>query len=347
MRIRWRGFELPTRCVPVEEVMTPQYGNFVIEPFERGFGHTLGNGLRRILLSSIEGSAVTAVRIEGIQHEYGTIPGVYEDMQEIMLNVKELNFRLIGDVTSAEVTVDKKGEGPVTASDIQCPPGIEVVNGERLIATLTDKKASFRAVMLLEKQRGYKTAEDNEVHLKEKEHPAGFIPIDSIFSPVLRVRYAVQDTRVGKITNYDKLILEVWTDGTISPQEAMLEAANIYKKHLNCFTRFRDLGDELEEQKKPGLSDEKLKKAQEELAAKFGIPIADLGLSVRTINCLSSRGLKTIGDIIGMSEAEITKIRNFGKTSAKELKVKLAELGLDYEMTLEGELKKLEESGVE
>ncbi len=347
MRIRWRGFELPTRCVPADISGDNTYGKFVIEPFERGFGHTLGNGFRRILLSSIEGVAVTSVRFAGVTHEYTTIQGVYEEVQEIILNIKELNFRLTGDATRAEAVIEKKGECQVTGNDIECPAELEIINPDNLIATLTDKKAHFKAELIIEKDRGYITSEDNRKRHQAQEQPEGFIPVDSTFSPILRVKYSVEDTRVGKITNYDKLLLELWTDGTISPEDAMLEASNIYKKHLNCFTRFRDLGEELEEKKKPGLSDEKLKKAREELKMKFDTPIENLGLSVRTINCLSSKGLKTVGDIASKSEAEISKIRNFGKTSAKELKTKLGEIGVTFQMSLEEELKKLEERGVE
>lgn len=347
MRIRWRGFELPTRSVPVEEEMTQGYGKFIVEPFERGFGHTLGNGFRRILLSSIEGSAVTAVRVDGVDHEYGTIPGVYQDVQELILNTKELNFKLDNELTRAEIVIEKKGEGDITGHDIQCPAGVEVINPDHVIALQTDAKATFRADMVVEKNRGYISADENEIRLKAQEQPVGYIAIDSTFSPILRVKYAVHDTRVGKITNYDKLIIEIWTDGTIIPEDALLEAANIYKKHLNCFTRYRELGEELEETKKPGLSDEKLKVAQDEMRDKFDTSIENLGLSVRTINCLSSKGLQTVGDIVSKTESEIAKIRNFGKTSAKELKVKLGELGLTFGMDLDDELIKLEERGVE
>jgi DNA-directed RNA polymerase subunit alpha len=347
MRIRWRGFELPTRCIPVEEKLTDTYGMFIVEPFERGFGHTLGNGLRRILLSSIEGAAVVSARFEGIEHEFSTIPGVYEDVQQLILNIKEIRFKMDTGVNRGEVTVEKKGEGEVCAKDITCPPEIEIVNGDHILASLTDSKTVFKAEMIVEKRRGYMDAEENESRLKAQEEPVGYLCIDSTFSPVLRVRYSVDDTRVGKITNYDKLILELWTDGTISPEDSLLEAANIYKKHLNCFTRFRDIGEELEEDKKPGLSDEKLKKEKEKLQKKFETPITELGLSVRTINCLTSEGLNIVEDIVEKPESEITKIRNFGKTSAKELKTKLTELGLTYQMSLEEELEKLEEQGVD
>lgn len=347
MRIRWRGFELPTRCVPVEEELTDTYGKFIIEPFERGFGHTLGNGFRRILLSSIEGAAVVSVRFDRVEHEFATIPGVYEDVQQLLLNIKEICFKMNSGVGQTEVTVEKKGEGKVTAGDISCPSEIEVMNRDHVLATLTDDKAVFKAEMIVEKRRGYLHAEENESRLNAQEQPLGYLCVDSTFSPVLRVRYSVDDTRVGKITNYDKLILELWTDGTISPEDALLEAANIYKKHLNCFTRFRDLGEELKEEKKPGLSDEKLKKEKEKLQKKFETPVTELGLSVRTVNCLTSEGLETVGDIVKKPEAEITKIRNFGKTSAKELKTKMTELDLAYQMSLEEELEKLEEQGVE
>ncbi|MFH1706435.1 MAG: DNA-directed RNA polymerase subunit alpha [Planctomycetota bacterium] len=347
MRIRWRGFELPTRCLPVKESMTASYGKFIIESFERGFGHTLGNGFRRILLSSIEGAAVTAVRLEGVDHAFTTIPGVFQDVQEFVLNLKELNFRLTGEVNKVDVNIEKKGAGDITGADVQCPAGAEVVNPGHVIGTKTEAKGTFRALLVVEKNRGYLSAEENEERLKTQEQPVGFIAIDATFSPILRVQYAVEDTRVGKITDYDKLVMEVWTDGTIYPEDAMLEAANVYRKHLNCFTRYREVGMELEEKRKPGLADEKVRKAQDELKAKFATAIDGIGLSVRTLNCLATKGIKTIGEIAAMPEAEVEKIRNFGKTSAKELKNKLVELGLNFEMDLEDELLKLEERGVE
>lgn len=347
MRIRWRGFELPARCVPVEKEKTKNYGKFIIEPFERGFGHTIGNGFRRILLSSIEGSAIVSVKFHGVSHEFSTIPGVYEDIQEIILNIKELNFRITGEATTGEISIDKSGKGEVRGSDLKCPPEIEMVNPNHVIATVTDQKSAFKADMILEKNRGYMSAEENSIRLKAKEKSAGFIAIDATFSPILRVRYSVEDTRVGNITNYDRLILEVWTNGIIKPEEALIECASIYKKHLNCFTRLREMGEELEEKRKPGLLDEKVKRAKEELKKKFETPVTELGLSVRTINCLTTKGLSAVGDIISKAESEITKIRNFGKTSARELKTKLAELGLTFQMDIDEEIKKLEEMGVE
>ena len=227
MRVRWRGFELPNRVEVVEE-QRPTYAKFVIEPFERGFGTTIGNSLRRVLLSSIEGAAVTHVRVRGVRHEFSAIEGVYEDMPEIILNLKKMRIRLHRD-GPGKLYLDKKGKCEVRAGDFEGDEAIEIVNKDLYICALTDEEAHLVMELDVRRGRGYVTAEENRAEVKE----IGTIPIDSIFSPVVRVRYATENTRVGHKTNYDRLILEVWTDGTVTPHMALVEAAKILRKHLN------------------------------------------------------------------------------------------------------------------
>src|SRR5437870_3920262 len=239
MRIRWRGLELPNRVVCDRITLTDTYGRFTAEPFERGFGVTVGNSLRRILLSSLEGSAVTRVKIQGVQHEISTIPGVVEDVTDIVLNIKSLVVRNTSDQPRT-IRIERHERGVVKAADIIAEQGVEIINPDHVIATLTDD-VPFVVEMRVENGRGYRMAEENV----EQEREIGVIPVDSSFSPVVRVKYEIEDTRVGQRTNYDKLVMEVWTNGTVSPQMALVEGAKILRKHLNPFIQYAEPGPEI------------------------------------------------------------------------------------------------------
>src|SRR5262245_56950044 len=239
MRVRWRNLELPTKVVADPATRTDTYAKFVAEPFERGFGVTVGNGLRRVLLSSIEGTAVTSVKIQGVKHEFSSIEGVREDVTDIVLALKRLRVRFHTDDPKV-LTIDKRGPGAVTGADVQCGSDCEIVNRDLVICTLTADR-QFEAEIEVKNGRGYVTQEENA----REEHEIGVIPLDAIYSPVQRVRYRSENTRVGKMSNYDRLILELWTDGTVTPEMALVEAGKIYRKHLNPFIHFFDLGKEL------------------------------------------------------------------------------------------------------
>jgi DNA-directed RNA polymerase subunit alpha len=327
MRIRWRNFELPSRVQLEEETSTDSYGKFQVEPFERGFGTTIGNGLRRVLLSSIEGTAVTSVKIEGVVHEFSTIPGVYEDVTQIILNIKKLRVRMHTDAPcTLRIDVTEKGE--VTAGNIETDHNVEVVNTDLKICTLTDD-VRFYAEIQVKKGRGYVTAEDNVA----EEQEIGIVPVDSIFSPVYRVRYAIENTRVGKFTNYDRLVLEIWTDGTVEPEMALVEASKIYRKHLNPFVQYFELKEDLAVEGgvlAPEGDEHAKRREMDELLSKS---VDMLDLSVRSKNCLDSENILLIGDLVRFTESELLKVRNFGKTSLKEVKNKLAALGLSLGYT--------------
>jgi len=319
MRVRWRGLELPSRLICDVAALTPSYGKFVAEPFERGFGHTIGNSLRRILLSSLEGAAVTTVKIESAQHEFSTIEGVKEDVADIILNIKGVVVRL-NTSEPKQVRIQKTGPGEVKAGDILTDPEVQVMNPDYHIATLSEG-AKFNAEMVIERGRGYIPAFENA----PKEREIGVIPIDSIFSPVLRVRYRVEDTRVGQKTNYDRLIMEIWTDETIDPEMALVEAGKILRKHLNPFVQYFELGRELHaETEMP----QPVEEADDELNAKYAIKLSELNLSVRARNCLEAENITTVGELMQRSEPDLLKMRNFGKTSLTEIRSKLADLGL-------------------
>ena len=322
MRIRWRGLELPTRVVCEKETLTESYGKFVIEPFERGFGTTVGNSLRRVLLSSLEGAAPTSVKIEGVQHEFTTIPGVVEDVSEIILNVKRIVLTMDSDhVKTFKVEAHKKGE--VKAGDIKTDSTAEIVNKAHHIATLGEK-ADFVMELTVRKGRGYVTAEENE----EGEQVIGVIPVDSIFSPVLRVLYSIENTRVGRLTDYDRLIMEIWTDGSISPEMALVEATKILRKHLTPFVQYFETGREIEASEQDEEEELRKRAEAEELRDTLDRSVAELDLSVRASNCLQAGGIVTLRDLVSRTEGDMLKLRNFGKTSLKEVKDKLAELGV-------------------
>ena len=327
MRIRWRNFELPSKVQPDGETLTTEYGRFIVEPFERGFGHTIGNGLRRVLLSSIEGTAVTAVRIEGAEHEFASLEGVYEDVTDIVLNIKKLRIRYAGrDKITCKIERDKKGV--VTGADVECEGDAEVVNTDLVLCTLTlDRPLVIH--MDVSKGRGYIPADEN----RAEGVALGTIPVDSIYSPVQRVRYAVEATRVGKFTNYDRLVLEIWTDGTITPKMALTEAAKIYRKHLNPFVLFDPVSGEMPVAGSPERSNfNERTRANDEARVLMSRPIADLELSVRARNCLDSANVSTVGQLVAMSEGEVMKLKNLGKTSLAEIKSRLAERGLSLGM---------------
>lgn len=317
MHIRWRGLELPSTVVCEKETLSPTYGKFIAEPFERGFGHTIGNSLRRILLSSLEGSAVTQIKIRGAQHEFTTIPGVLEDVTDIVLNVKSLVVKNHSDSTKV-ITVEKNRAGVVTGADIQCDPEVEIINKNHVLATLT-ADVDFVMEMVVENGRGYVPAHEHSAG----DHEIGIIPIDAVFSPVIRVRCQVDETRVGQKTNYDRLTLEIWTDGSVSPEMALVEAAKIMRKHLNPFIQYQELGPRVFAQPRSGWGS-----IDPVLESKLNMAISDLKLSSRAANCLENENIHTVRDLVQRTEDQLLEFRNFGETSLNEVKEKLAELGL-------------------
>jgi len=327
MRIRWKEFELPNRVSIEKETYTDTYGKFIAEPFERGFGITIGNGLRRILLSSIEGSAVTSVKIGGVEHEFSTIPGVVEDTIYIILNIKNLVVKLHSD-KPRKIRIEAKKKGEVRAGDIIMDDGVEVINEDLHIATISEN-VNFNVEMDVKKGRGYKTAEENGVD----GHEVGVIPIDAIFSPVRKVKIRVEETRVGRRTNYDRLITEIWTNGVISPEMALTEASKIFRKHLNPFVHYSELGRELPQAGEKQIEEvEEEKASADEISKKMAIPISEMDLSVRASNCLEYANVKTIGELVNKEEDELLELKNFGKTTLLEIKKKLNQLGLSFKV---------------
>ena len=330
MRIRWRGLELPSRVAPEKETLTTSYGKFVAEPFERGFGATVGNSLRRILLSSLEGAAVTKVRVQGVQHEFTTIPGVVEDVTDICLNLKSLVLKNHS-ASVKTLRIEKNTRGVVTGADVICDDQVEVVNKDLVIATMTDD-VPFNIEMTVENGRGYVPA--SEHYLNDPE--VGVIPLDATFSPITRVRHLIEDTRVGQRTNYDKLNLEIWTNGTISPSMALVEAAKILRKHLNCFIAYREPGPESgPEGGLKGMSEATgYSPVDMELEEKLNKSLAELNLSVRATNCLESVGINTVRDLVVRNEDELLQVRNFGETTLDEVRERLEEIELRLGMRL-------------
>ena len=331
MRVTWRGLELPTRVERDTIVSSDKYGRFFIEPFERGFGTTIGNSLRRILLSSLEGSAVTSVKIDGVSHEFSTIKGVKEDVTDIVLNVKSLVICLQGEGQKT-MTISANKAGLVTAADIVADPSIEVINKDLVLATLTEK-VEFKMEMVVENGRGYVPASERIADADRFEQEVGRIMLDAVYSPVTRVRYITENTRVGQRTNYDKLILEIWTDGTITPEMALVEAAKILRKHVNPFIQYFELGEQTVAASEVIEVETQEQVVDEELSQKLAMPIQELELSVRASNCLESAKTERVGDLVTMTEAELLKIRSFGKTSLREIRRKLADIGLSLGMT--------------
>ncbi len=328
MRIRWRGLELPSRVVPDRATLSDTYGKFTIEPFERGLGVTVGNSLRRILLSGLEGSAITQVKIRGVAHEITSIPGVVEDVMDIILNIKSLVVRNTSDQPKV-IRIERSEKGTVFAKDIITDATVQIINPEHVIATLTDD-IDFHVELTVANGRGYRAAEENI----GKDREIGVIPVDSSFSPVAKVRYETEDTRVGQRTNYDKLVLEIWTNGTTTPQLALVEAAKILRKHLNPFIQYTEPGPEVSlddrfEQSGGGAVDSALER-------KLAMSLAELELSVRATNCLETEGITTVRDLVSRSDQELLEVRNFGETTLKEVKEKLQENGLTLGMKLPG-----------
>jgi DNA-directed RNA polymerase subunit alpha len=332
MRIRWRGLELPSRVVRDEQVSTDTYAKFTAEPFERGFGTTVGNSLRRILLSSLEGAAVTHIRLKGAEHEFSSLPGVMEDVTDIILNIKSLIVKLDAD-EPREMRLTSNKAGAVTAGMIQADPSITIINKDLVIATLTED-VEFDMTLTVAKGRGYVTAAENIEDIDEQE--IGLIAVDSIYSPVTRVRYATEDARVGQKTDYDRLILEIWTNGTVTPEMALVEASKILRKHLNPFVQYFELGPETAtEEALAAIRDANRSTIDPELQSKLNMTVQELDLSVRANNCLESAKISTVRELVKKTDSDLLKVRSFGKTSLREVKRKLADLGLSLGMDLD------------
>jgi DNA-directed RNA polymerase subunit alpha len=315
MGITWRDFQFPKRIIVEQETYTPNYGKFIAEPLERGYAVTMGNALRRVLLSSIEGAAITSVKIEGVAHEFSTIEGVLEDVPEIILNIKNIALRSYSKAPK-KITIKADGIKEVTAADIITDETIEVVNPSQHIATLTSKKAKLEIEMEVGRGRGFVMAEAN----KREDMPIGVIPIDSIFTPVKKVTFKVENTRVGKRTDYDKLILDIFTNATIEPKEALIYAAKVLSKHLELFFTLGEIPEEEAEELTP---------EETALYEKLKIPITELELSVRSANCLREANIKTLADLVEKTETEILSYRNFGKKSLTEVVNLLKTMGLN------------------
>jgi DNA-directed RNA polymerase subunit alpha len=330
--MRWRGLELPSRVVRDEQVSTDTYAKFTAEPFERGFGTTIGNSLRRILLSSLEGAAVTHIRLKGAEHEFSSLPGVTEDVTDIILNIKSLIVKLESD-DNKEMKISTNKAGAITGAMIESDPAVTIVNKDMVIATLTED-LPFELTLTVSKGRGYVTASENIADTEEQE--IGLIAVDSIYSPVTRVRYATEDARVGQKTDYDRLILEIWTNGTISPEMALVEASKILRKHLNPFVQYFELGSETaNDEAIIALRDANKAMIDPDLQQKLNMTIQELDLSVRANNCLESAKITTVRDLVRKTDSDLLKVRSFGKTSLREVKRKLADLGLSLGMDLD------------
>jgi DNA-directed RNA polymerase subunit alpha len=316
----WRDLIKPKALDVDKESLSGSYGKFVAKPLERGFGLTLGNSLRRVLLSSLQGAAVTAVKIDGVVHEFTPIPDVKEDVAEIILNLKEVRFRLHAE--TATVVIDKSGSTEVRASDIVVSEQVQVLNPDQHIATI-GKGGKLRAEITISRGRGYKPAENN----KTEELPVGWIPVDSFFSPIRRVNYTVTQSRVGQRTDFDKLTMEVWTDGSIHPEDAVSLGSKILKDQLSVFLNFEEEPEPVAEAKEEG---------QQQFNPNLYRSVEELELSVRSANCLQNANIKYIYELVQKTEAEMLKTKNFGRKSLNEIKDILAEMGLSLGMKLEG-----------
>ena len=321
MHIRWRGLELPGAVTADPKTLTSIYGKFTAVPFERGFGTTVGNSLRRVLLSSLEGSAVTQIKLAGSLHEFTTIKGVLEDVTDIVLAIKSLVVKNHSDSTRV-LRVEKSTRGPITGADIQTDEAVEIINKDLVLATLTDD-VPFELEMVVENGRGYVPSGEQS----QASHEIGIIPVDAVFSPVTRVKYEVEETRVGQKTNYDKLTMEIWTNGTVTPEMALVEAAKILRKHLNPFVGYT----------KPGLGvplpgAASLFAVEAPLESRLGMLVSDLRMSLRANNCLHEAGIESLRDLVSRSREELLEVRNFGETTLQEIEEKLRELGLHLGM---------------
>ncbi len=327
MSIKLAPFEIPDRLVKDEDTATETYAIFTAEPFERGFAHTIGNSLRRVLLSSLEGASITTVRIAGVQHEFSSLPGVKEDVTEIVLNLKKIKFKHHENKEPATLSLNVDKQGDVTAGDIEEISEYEIVNKDQHICTL-DRKTKFNLEMEVRAGRGFNASDEN----KHKDMPIGVIPIDSIFSPVRRVKYAVENTRVGQRTDFEKLSLEIWTDGRLEPHEALLQASAVLRHHLDVFVDYDDDAVLIED--RPETQSEE----NSELKKLLNMSVNEIELSVRAANCLNNANITSVGQLAMKSEAEMLKYRNFGKKSLNEIKDKLHELGLSLGMQLDPSL---------
>lgn len=323
MPVRLGRFELPKRLQKDEATATDTYARFIAEPFETGYGHTIGNSLRRVLLSSLEGAAITSIKIDGAMHEFTTVDGVVEDVTDIVLNLKKVKFKVHSRETQVLLLSVNK-EGAVTAGDIEVNQNVEVVNPTQHICTL-DRKKKFEVELEVKVGRGFCPGDEN----KKVDQAIGVIAIDSLFSPVSRVRYAVEAARVGQRTDYDKLIIDLWTDGRISPDDALTQASAILQHHLDVFVGYDKNAVEFEEEAKPQ-DDEKAK-----LRKLLNMSVNEIELSVRAANCLNNANITTVGQLAMKTEQEMLKYRNFGKKSLNEIKEKLATLGLALGMSFE------------
>jgi DNA-directed RNA polymerase subunit alpha len=320
MNRNWRDMIKPKKLEADDKSLTATYGKFIGEPFERGYGTTIGNSMRRILLSSLYGAAITAVRIRGILHEFSTLPGITEDVTDIVLNLKEVRVKLL-DVPVDTVRLSVKGERNVTAADIVTGPRVEILNPEQHIATLS-KDGNLEMEMVVKRGRGYVAAEHN----KDEGDPVGTIPLDAIFSPVLKVNFNVTNARVGQRTDYDRLVMEIWTDGSVKPEDALAYAARILQDQLTIFINFEEEAEIAEplEETIEGKVNENLFR-----------PVDELELSVRSANCLQNADIKFIGELVQRSEQEMLKTKNFGRKSLNEIREILHEMGLGFGMRLE------------
>ncbi len=326
----FKGFQKPKRLVANTETLTDRYGMFMAQPFERGFGTTIGNSLRRVLLSSIEGAAITAVRIEGISHEFSPIEGVVEDGTDIILNLKQIPFKMTTDATkTVYLRVDKPGE--VFSSQIETDPDVEVLDRNMHIATVGDG-ASLNIEMRIKQGRGYVSAERNQ----EEDLPIGYIPIDSVHSPVRKVNFSVEAARLGQVTDYDKLSLEVWTNGAISPQDSIGQAAKLLKDHMSIFINFEET---------PDVEEERTERAMDQMNEILSRSVDELELSVRSYNCLKNANIQTIADLVQKSEAEMLRTKNFGRKSLNEIKEILSGLSLSFGMKFDSQGRLLTPSG--
>lgn len=316
----FKGFQKPKRLVANTETLTDRYGMFTAQPFQRGFGTTIGNGLRRVLLSSIEGAAITAVRIEGVEHEFSPIPGVVEDATDIILNLKQIPFKIMGDgVKTVRINLDRSGE--VLSGQIESDADVEVLDRNVHIATVSEG-GRLGIEMRLKSGRGYVSADKNF----DEDLALGYIPIDSVHSPVRKVNFQVEAARLGQITDYDKLTLEVWTNGAISPQDAIGYAAKLLKDHMSIFINFEEMPEQAEE-----ISERGLDKMNEVLNRS----VEELELSVRSYNCLKNANIQTIGELVQKTEAEMLRTKNFGRKSLNEIKEILANMGLSLGMRID------------
>ena len=313
----FKGFQKPKRLVANTETLNERYGMFTAQPFERGFGSTIGTGLRRVLLSSIEGAAITAVRIEGVAHEFSPIPGVVEDATDIILNLKQVPFKMSGEGTRiARLRVDQPGE--VMSSQIETDHDVEVLDRNMHIATIGEG-GKLTIEMRMKSGRGYVSADRNY----EEDLAIGYIPIDSVHSPVRKVNFSVEAARLGQVTDYDKLTIEVWTNGAISPQDAIGQASKLLKDHMTIFINFEEL---------PESADEPAERAANQMNEVLNRSVEELELSVRSYNCLKNANIQTIGDLVQKSEAEMLRTKNFGRKSLNEIKEILGNLGLGFGM---------------